>query len=171
MTYKEFTDRVKFEVSSEYYLEIVEPEYNESSLDKDEWCRQWKKNGGIQKAYNHLKDQYQTLSKDLYNEIDSKDNLIIDLKNNVQKISSDLESTKNDMQTAYDELSTIAAEKSQLLKLLLEIDTDENCKNFDLRSRLIRILGLKEYLNEKLSSAFVLSKEDRYDIKQLLKNE
>ena len=52
MMQQEFEDRAKFEVSADCYHKCIEPEYNASKLDKDEWVKEWKKNGGIQKAYN-----------------------------------------------------------------------------------------------------------------------
>ena len=52
MLQKEFEERVKFEVSADCYHKCIEPEYNASQLDKDEWVKEWKKNGGVQAAYD-----------------------------------------------------------------------------------------------------------------------
>ena len=50
MLISEFIDRTGFRPTEDYYHTVIEPEYNASNLDKDAWCKQWKKNGGIQKA-------------------------------------------------------------------------------------------------------------------------
>lgn len=63
MLKQEFEKRVNFEVSEECYSILIEPEYNNSDLDKDAWCKQWKKNNGIQKAYNFEMMRSKSLSK------------------------------------------------------------------------------------------------------------
>ena len=57
MLISEFIDRTGFRPTENYYHTVIEPEYNASDLEKDAWCKQWKKNGGIQKAYDALKEQ------------------------------------------------------------------------------------------------------------------
>jgi hypothetical protein len=51
MMQNEFEQRANFKVSTDCYHKLIEPEYNASKLDKDEWVKEWKKQGGIQKAY------------------------------------------------------------------------------------------------------------------------
>ena len=48
MLIKEFIDRTGFTPTDDYYHTEIEPEYEHSKLEKDDWCREWKKNGGIQ---------------------------------------------------------------------------------------------------------------------------
>lgn len=52
MMKQEFEERANFKVSTECYHTFIEPGYNASNLDKDEWVKEWKKNGGIQAAYD-----------------------------------------------------------------------------------------------------------------------
>lgn len=52
MMKQEFEERAKFKVSPECYHTFIEPGYNASNLDKDEWVKEWKKNGGVQAAYD-----------------------------------------------------------------------------------------------------------------------
>ena len=52
MMKQEFEERANFKISLECYHSLIEPEYNASKLDKDEWVKEWKKNGGIQAAYD-----------------------------------------------------------------------------------------------------------------------
>lgn len=61
MLKSEFIERTNFQVTDECYHKFIEPEYNDSTLDKDEWCKQWKRNGGIARAYawqcHHYEDR------------------------------------------------------------------------------------------------------------------
>ena len=52
MMKQEFEERANFKVSPECYHTFIEPVYNASNLDKDEWVKEWKKNGGVQAAYD-----------------------------------------------------------------------------------------------------------------------
>lgn len=52
MMKQEFEERANFKVSPECYHTFIEPGYNASNLDKDEWVKEWKKNGGVQAAYD-----------------------------------------------------------------------------------------------------------------------
>lgn len=48
MMMSEFIERTGFEPTAEEYAEI-EAEYIGCDIDKDQFCKQWKKNGGIQR--------------------------------------------------------------------------------------------------------------------------
>lgn len=52
MMKQEFEERANFKVSQECYHTFIEPGYNASNLDKDEWVKEWKNNGGVQAAYD-----------------------------------------------------------------------------------------------------------------------
>lgn len=54
MLLKEFAERTGFEPTYKYFNEVIHPEYMQSELDKDEFCRQWKRKGGFQKAYDAM---------------------------------------------------------------------------------------------------------------------
>ena len=56
MLLEEFIRLTGFTPDQDYYHAYIEPEYLESDLDKISWCKQWVKNGGIQKVYNDLND-------------------------------------------------------------------------------------------------------------------
>lgn len=60
---QEFEERANFKVSLECYHSLIEPGYNASKLDKDEWVKEWKKNGGIQKAYDWEKKRADNCQK------------------------------------------------------------------------------------------------------------
>ena len=63
MTQQEFEQRVGFTVTVDCYHECIEPEYNASKLGKDEWCKQWKKDHGIQRAYSWMASKIDELNK------------------------------------------------------------------------------------------------------------
>ena len=63
MTLKEFSKLTGFTPDQDYYHAYIEPEYLESDLDKISWCKQWVKNGGIQKVYNDLNEMYNVSKK------------------------------------------------------------------------------------------------------------
>lgn len=63
MMKQEFEERANFKISLECYHSLIEPGYNASKLDKDEWVKEWKKNGGIQKAYDWEKQRANNCSK------------------------------------------------------------------------------------------------------------
>ena len=63
MMKQEFEERANFKVSPECYHTFIEPGYNASNLDKDEWVKEWKKNGGIQKAYDWEKKRADNCQK------------------------------------------------------------------------------------------------------------
>ena len=52
MMKQEFEERANFKISLECYHTFIEPVYNASNLDKEEWVKEWKKNGGVQAAYD-----------------------------------------------------------------------------------------------------------------------
>ena len=56
MMLDEFAKLTGFKPDKDYYHAYIEPEYLESDLDKISWCKQWVKNGGIQKVYNDLNE-------------------------------------------------------------------------------------------------------------------
>lgn len=59
MMLKEFIKLTGFTPDQDYYTNVIEQEYMNSTLEKKEWCEQWLANGGIQKAYDYMKnDRY-----------------------------------------------------------------------------------------------------------------
>lgn len=47
MTQQEFTERTGFHPTTEQF-EAIHKAYLRSEKDKDEWCKEWKRNGGIE---------------------------------------------------------------------------------------------------------------------------
>lgn len=63
MMKQEFEERANLKVSLGCYHSLIEPGYNASKLDKDEWVKEWKKNGGVQVAYDWEKKRADTCQK------------------------------------------------------------------------------------------------------------
>lgn len=56
MMLEEFAKLTGFTPDQDYYVNVIEREYNGSVLEKREWCKKWIENGGIQKAYDAMKE-------------------------------------------------------------------------------------------------------------------
>lgn len=57
MMLEEFSKLTGFTPDQDYYTNVIENEYMNSKLEKKEWCEQWLANGGIQKAYDYIKNE------------------------------------------------------------------------------------------------------------------
>lgn len=57
MMLEEFIRLTGFTPDQDYYTNVIEQEYMNSTLEKKEWCEQWLANGGIQKAYVAMKNE------------------------------------------------------------------------------------------------------------------
>ena len=144
MLIKEFIDRTGFTPTDYYYHKEIEPEYNRSRLDKDDWCKQWKKNGGIQKAYdamckdaanNHLR------VKELESVIDENTQKLAEYYKRIQELEPKA--------TIYDGMADFLIEQA------------EKWSATDLRAKAIEMLGSREYLRRKIEKGFNLWESDR----------
>lgn len=95
MMLEEFAKLTGFTPDQEYYNAYIEPEYIESDLDKISWCKQWVKNGGIQKVYNDLnevcdiyKNSYENTIKEYRSLRDDYDKLLKEKNEALKKIDS-----------------------------------------------------------------------------------
>ena len=95
MMLEEFAKLTGFTPDQDYYHAHIEPEYLESDLDKISWCKQWVKNGGIQKVYNDLNevcDIYKNSYENAINEYrslrDDYDKLLKEKNEALKKIDS-----------------------------------------------------------------------------------
>lgn len=60
MMLEEFSKLTGFTPDQDYYTNVIEQEYMNSDMDKREWCKKWLKDGGIQKAYDYIKNERYT---------------------------------------------------------------------------------------------------------------
>lgn len=67
MTYKEFTELAGFNVREDYFYTIIGSKWLKSDLSSKEFVEEWKKQGGIQQAYDHLNTIYE-IERNLHND-------------------------------------------------------------------------------------------------------
>lgn len=159
MLISEFIDRTGFRPIEDYYHTVIEPEYNASCLEKDAWCKQWKKNGGIQKAYDAIREQAANVL-----------NLENEVKKLKEKISHLKEMNDNQSHTIRDEREKIHQFdiwKDEVMTNLIEISETYSSK--ELRDLIIETIGFKAYITYKLENGKTLWKIDKEAIIENLK--
>ena len=151
MLQSEFEERVGFTVTSDCYHKCIEPEYNASKLGKDEWCKQWKKDHGIQRAYSWMAKRVEELEKFT----EEMGNVFADNEAKVQEI--------DDLKTSLESVSnSLASRNKQLSELLCFMIEQSNAySSTELRAKAIELMGAKEYLRYKLANNLTLWEADR----------
>ena len=151
MLQQEFEERVGFTVTSDCYHKCIEPEYDASKLEKDEWCKQWKKDHGIQRAYSWMAKRVEELEK----RTKEMGNVLADNEAKVQEI--------DDLKTSLESVSdSLASRNKQLSELLCFMIEQSNAySSTELRAKAIELMGAKEYLRYKLSNNLSLWEADR----------
>ena len=151
MLQSEFEERVGFTVTSDCYHKCIEPEYNASKLGKDEWCKQWKKDHGIQRAYSWMAKRVEELEKFT----EEMGNVFADNEAKVQEI--------DDLKTSLESVSdSLASRNKQLSELLCFMIEQSNAySSSELRAKAIELMGAKEYLRYKLANNLTLWEADR----------
>ena len=151
MLQSEFEERVGFTVTSDCYHKCIEPEYNASKLGKDEWCKQWKKDHGIQRAYSWMAKRVEELEKfteemgDVFADNEAKEQEINRLKIELETVSNCLD-----------------ARNKQLSDLnIFMIEQSNAYSSSELRAKAIELMGAKEYLRYKLANNLSLWEADR----------
>ena len=151
MLQQEFEERVGFTVTSDCYHKYIEPEYDASKLEKDEWCKQWKKDHGIQRAYSWMAKRVEELEKFT----EEMGNVFADNEAKVQEI--------DDLKTSLESVSdSLASRNKQLSELLCFMIEQSNAySSTELRAKAIELMGAKEYLRYKLANNLSLWEADR----------
>ena len=151
MLQQEFEERVGFTVTSDCYHECIEPEYDASKFEKDEWCKQWKKDHGIQRAYSWMAKRVEELEKFT----EEMGNVFADNEAKVQEI--------DDLKTSLESVSdSLASRNKQLSELLCFMIEQSNAySSSELRAKAIELMGAKEYLRYKLANNLSLWEADR----------
>lgn len=158
MLISEFIDRTGFRPTEDYYHTVIEPEYNASNLDKSDWCRQWKKNGGIQKAYDALKEQ----ATNEYSKVLSLESTNRELNNMIASMDEELTKYKELSETAMRDLNAVQEREQSIIYELLEIS--ETYASPELRKIVIDIIGFKSYIAYKLEHGKAIWEVDRDEI-------
>lgn len=115
MMLEEFAKLTGFTPDPDYYVNVIEREYNNSVLDKREWCKKWLKDGGIQKAYIAMKNErymyqasyeqvvhgYRSLRDDYDKLLKDKNNLLKERDESLEKLYG----SKNAINAVIEKLS------------------------------------------------------------------
>ena len=170
MMQQEFEDRAKFEVSADCYHKCIEPEYNASSLDKDEWVKEWKKNGGIQKAYNWEcmnRKQAEKEAKGAHEITKS----VEEERDFYMKQAKDFSDRKKELDKQNEMLQDQVEALNNEAKSIAEFMVKRGTKNNDmaLLHEAADILGEKAYIEYKLKNNIELTEEDKKLILENLK--
>lgn len=163
MLISEFIDRTGFRPTEDYYHTEIEPEYNRSNLDKDAWCKQWKKNGGIQKAYDALKEQ----ASNEYANILSLESKNRELNKMIASMDEDLTKYKELSETAMSDLNAAQEREQSMMYELLEIS--EKYSSAELREIVINAIGFKAYISYKFEHDKNIWQLDRDEIIERMK--
>lgn len=163
MLISEFIDRTGFRPTEDYYHTVIEPEYNASDLEKDAWCKQWKKNGGIQKAYDALKEQ----AANEYANVLSLESKKRELNKMIASMDEDLTKYKELSETAMSDLNAAQERGQSMMYELLEIS--EKYSSAELREIVINAIGFKEYISYKFEHDMAIWQLDRDKIIENLK--
>lgn len=170
MMINEFVDLTGFKPTDDYYHTEIEPIYERSDMDKRDWCKQWKKNGGIQKAYDALREQAandyaKVLS--LENDVkklkcmnDTQSEIIRDEREKSFVLSQALDKAKSD-------LNAVQEREQSMMYELLEIS--EKYSSAELREIVINAIGFKEYISYKFEHDMAIWQLDRDKIIENLK--
>ena len=117
MMLEEFSKLTGFTPDQDYYYLFIEKEYMNSKLEKKEWCEQWISNGGIQKAYDYMKNErytykasyeqvvhgYRNIQEDYDKLLKEKNDAIKEIKSIKEYVESAIDSM-NDLRNSYNEV-------------------------------------------------------------------
>ena len=159
MLISEFIDRTGFRPTEDYYHTEIEPEYNRSNLNKDEWCKQWKRNGGIQKAYDAM-----------CHEAGNNYAQVVTLQGDVKKLTEENHQLKDECDQLYvckETAEDLEDEKTKTAEWLIQMA--DKWSATDLRDKAIEMLGEREYITYKLNNDMTLWQADKNLIIELLK--
>lgn len=158
MLISEFIDRTGFRPTEDYYHTEIEPEYNNSNLDKDAWCKQWKKNGGIQKAYDAMCKQ----AANDYAQVLTLQSRVKELEEHNGKLIDEC----NQLNVAKENLDDLHAEMIEMTVFIIE--QAEKYSSNELREKAIEMMGEREYIAFKINHDLNLWQADKNLIIELL---
>lgn len=158
----EFEQRANFKVSTDCYHKVIEPEYNASNLDKDEWVKEWKKQGGIQKAYEWEQHRREVAEKEAKHELRTIEEIGNERDLYKQKAENQQKSASlnlKELQETEEELSNLRERYETLAEALIGKAAYYNDE--ELMDTAKAILGDKRYISFKLRNNLELTEEDK----------
>ena len=167
MLNSEFTAMTGFIPTDDYYHGVIEPEYEKSSLLKEEWCRKWLNGGGVQKAYDALKADLEELDK-VHSKMEEEFALTL---TRITQERDEKDAAMDEMRLQLrDKLEeTNEAQKNTIVKLAhFMLEQSCKCSPSDIRNMALDILGDRDYLRYKLEHGLPLYERDNEIILNIL---
>lgn len=173
MLISEFIDRTGFRPTAECYEQHIEPMYNESKLQKDEWCKEWKRKGGIAEAYrwqvvydtakiNEAKAETNHNAV-LYTQLQQTNE---QLQRENKQLRDDKEDYRSTLEDCREQLANATETMTEMTVFLIE--QAEKWGATYLREKAIEIMGAKEYIAYKIDHDLNLWQLNKDLILQLL---
>lgn len=140
MMKSEFIERVGFEPTAAEYADI-EAEYMGTDVDKDRFCKEWKKNGGVQRLMRLRARRIEELEAEIaakdrqYDEMDTR------YCRRINQLQSDMKSKLDEAVTAYDQQKEELLRISRLYQEAMAAK-EEAEKNLDTVRAALKILGI-----------------------------
>ena len=124
MLLSEFAKLTGFKPDYDYYRLYIKPYYIKSGQSKQEWCEQWLANGGIQKAYNYMRQNRNDYKVSLYDVqewlgkcINERDDYKIKIESSKKAIDSVIEK----LSYLFDQFKSEQDDLSALITKLIEV--------------------------------------------------
>lgn len=106
MTLQEFTKLTGLNPTEAYYYNVIEKDYNNSTLEKQDWCANWVAKGGIQRAYDALKTELSDTQKFSAEEIKQLEEVV----DRLQKENTELEDKIIELNKSQNDVEKIKEE-------------------------------------------------------------
>lgn len=110
MMKSEFVERVGFEPTAAEYDEI-ETEYMGTDIDKDQFCKEWKRNGGVQRLMRRRARRIEELEAEVAMKERQFDEMDIRYCKRINQLQTDMKCKLNDAVTANDQ------QKEELIRM------------------------------------------------------
>ena len=164
MNIQEFSKLAGFTPTEYYYHNVIEVEYMRSSIqDKAEWVKLWKKDGGIQKAYDAFISK--AVNQQAY--ISNLETKLDEMNEAVEVLERKCKAFKNTIAMDNEYMNTQRKERKELMYFLIE--SAEKWSASDIREKVIDIIGAKEYISYKLEHGLNLWDVDKKLIIECMK--
>lgn len=161
MLLQEFTNLTGFTPTADYFNRVIHPAYMESDLDKEAWCKQWKKKGGIQEAY----DAQCKMVVEIAAECEQHENAvsrymgILHDRNtelaSLREVEHDLRKHKSELQ---EQVATLTEERMEVAAYLIAMAVKFEIPN--LADQAIEMIGERAYLAYKVKHNIKLTPRD-----------
>lgn len=121
MMISEFIERTGFEPTYVEYLNDIEPEYMGTEMDKDAFCKQWKKNGGISRLTRKRARTIEELQTKLLVCRREKSDVISNLRETERKLDAAEERRKEESERLTAELQAMEMRAQKTEKALADV--------------------------------------------------